>query len=185
MVRKTADRLDWRRVKKRKFYLQRLNDQFYRGSVSFIYIEEVTEPLIVKYFTDQFTIADQGYLWMQHFPDGTNYTLTTVIDPGGNIKQLYIDICKEHGINSEGIPWYDDLYLDLVVLPTGDTIVLDHDDLSNALKKGKIQKEEFQLANDVVKQILDSINDYINTWNCWIETHYSIWLKVKDSLLID
>lgn len=45
--------------------------------------------------------------------------MTTVFNEKGEVVQWYIDICNEIGI-TKGIPWYEDLILDLVVLPTGE-----------------------------------------------------------------
>lgn len=56
------------------------------------------------------------------FPEKSNYALTAMFDKKHEIIQLYIDICNGNQLSPSGIPYYDDLYLDGVLLPSGDLI---------------------------------------------------------------
>ena len=47
------------------------------------------------------------------------------------IIQWYIDICIQNGVEN-GRPFWDDLYLDLIVLPYGEMIQKDADELEEA-----------------------------------------------------
>jgi len=58
----------------------------------------------------------------------------------------YIDMIAAQGVGEDGIPWFDDLYLDLVVFPDGRIHVDDMDELEAALAEGDITKEQFELA---------------------------------------
>lgn len=88
---------------------------------------------------------DDGYVWLQHFPSEKRYSLTTMFDSKGEIVQWYIDICLGNGIENN-IPWFDDLFLDIVVLPTGEVIQLDTDELEDALKAGVIDNDLYNTA---------------------------------------
>jgi predicted RNA-binding protein associated with RNAse of E/G family len=55
--------------------------------------------------------------------------------------------CRGHGFDAEtGFPWYDDLYLDVVVLADGSFHLLDEDELDEALQEGKITQDEYDIA---------------------------------------
>ncbi len=69
-----------------------------------------------------------------------------MFDAEDEIVQWYIDICKQWGLDKRWIPWYDDLYLDIAIAPSGETWVLDADELDAALQEGKISQAEYEFA---------------------------------------
>ena len=79
-------------------------------------------------------IVDDGYMWLQHFPKGQNCTVTTMFDADGEVIQWYIDICNEIGTENN-VPWWDDLFLDIIVLPTGEIIRQDEDGTGRSTNK--------------------------------------------------
>ncbi|WP_235863434.1 DUF402 domain-containing protein [Ureibacillus sinduriensis] len=119
-------------------------------------IEKVLKPLFVKNGVKEVCIINDGYSWLQHFPIGEKYSLTTMFDAEGAIVQSYIDICFEVGIE-ENIPWMDDLYLDIAVFPTGEVILMDADELDEALTHGVINKSMHDLAWNEARIIMNLI----------------------------
>ena len=71
--------------------------------------------------------------------------------------QYYIDVAKEYEIDDCGLPYFDDLYLDVVLLPNGKMYVLDEDELEDAYKSGDVTKEEYELAWYTTKWIIAAI----------------------------
>lgn len=100
-------------------------------------IDKVTGPLFVHYNDKSVCIADDGYTWLQQFPINRRHAVTTMFDSQGKIVPWYIDICKEIGVENN-IAWMDDLFLDIVILPSGEVIQIDADELEEALVKGVI-----------------------------------------------
>ena len=119
---------------------------------------EVKEPLITRYGEKEICLVDIGYMWLQQFPFGKHHSVTTMFDANGEIVQWYIDICLENGVE-DGVPWMDDLYLDIVVLPSGEIFLLDEDDLEQAYKSGTISKEKYDLALNEVKEIMSQLDN--------------------------
>ncbi|UQZ76999.1 hypothetical protein C2I17_21980 [Niallia circulans] len=74
----------------------------------------------------------------------------------GDIVQWYIDICLEIGIE-KNVPWMDDLFLDIVMLPSNEIYLLDKDELENAYKENSITKHQYNLAwkeaNGIIEQL--------------------------------
>jgi predicted RNA-binding protein associated with RNAse of E/G family len=155
MEHKTADRPNWKRVTERTFEVTHKEESGFKGKVTAIHLKKVSEPLHVHYEDREVCLAEKGYTWFQHFPEGKKYAITTVINEDCEIVQWYIDMIKEHGVNEEGIPWYLDLYLDLVILPDSETHVLDDNELMEAYKKGDITEAEVNLAKDTANDILN------------------------------
>jgi uncharacterized protein len=55
------------------------------------------------------------------------------------------------------MPFMDDLFLDIIVLPTGEIIEKDKDELEDALENQLITQEQYELANKIFHQVLEKI----------------------------
>ncbi|MCR8629885.1 DUF402 domain-containing protein [Paenibacillus radicis (ex Xue et al. 2023)] len=156
MKRKMSSREDWI-TSGAEFLVANKKDTDFDGHITIIKIKEVTKPWWVKYHDEEFFIFDVGYCWTQHFPTNMHYALTTVFNENNQVIQWYIDVVKQYGLNEQGIPWYDDLYLDIVLLPSGKVFILDSEELQNALETGEITQFDFNLAWEVADDIKRSI----------------------------
>ncbi|MCR2821258.1 DUF402 domain-containing protein [Lederbergia panacisoli] len=159
--RKYGDRSEWKRVLKRRYIQTFIDTEKFRGYVTLLEIQKVREPLFVKYDEKEVCIVDDGYIWLQHFPIEERHSLTTMFNSKGKIVQWYVDISLQCGIENN-IPWMDDLFLDLVILPTGEVIIKDADELDEALSKGIIDKIQYNIAWKEANQLnkLISNNDF-------------------------
>lgn len=158
VIRKYGERPGWSRILRRRYmYTDVISEQF-TGGVSLLHLVEIAEPLWVSYDSQKICIVDQGYMWLQHFPLGENFTVTTMFNHNGEVVQWYIDICSKHGIGDQG-PWWDDLFLDIIVLPSGDFFLIDEDELEEALLSGQIDKEHYVLAKAVAKKLMNELKD--------------------------
>lgn len=151
--RKYADRKRWARVTERKFSIKRVKSRAFTGYVTRLEILKVKEPLCVEEFGKRFAIADNGYTWLQHFPKGEPYCLTTIFTAKGKVAHWYLDIAAKTGATEKGIPWWDDLYLDIVIVPGKGAEIVDENDLSEALAKGKITKCVAKEARSEAKRL--------------------------------
>lgn len=159
---KSADLLGWSRVLARRFVVKRIESQEYRGYVTLCRFDEVQEPLYKKPLHAQadeqrVCLVDRGYTWLRHFPDGAHYTLLTAFDENGELVEWYIDVVGRVGIDDHGIPWYEDLYLDIVVSPAGETLLLDSDELDEALRLGEVTQSEYSFAWREASTLLDAL----------------------------
>jgi len=157
MKRKFSDRANWRRILKKSYACIPFDEPQFRGLVTMYRIHELREPLWKEYNGRRMCLADKGYLWMQHFPRGEHYVVTTMFDDQGRVVQWYIDICKTQGLTEQRVPWFDDLYLDIVVLPTGEMLLLDEDELEEALDEGHITQRDNALAQKTADRLLTLI----------------------------
>lgn len=146
MKRKQADRPHWQRILRRRFTVTRLDTPAFQGYVTLLRLIEVRQPLWVPFGARRLCVADHGYCWLQHFPEGAHYTLTTMLDAEGQVVQWYFDLCKAHGVDERGIPWYDDLYLDVIAVPSGEVELIDVADLDEARRQGLLTPADYDLA---------------------------------------
>ncbi|MEI4769334.1 GrpB family protein [Psychrobacillus sp. FJAT-51614] len=158
LKRRYGNRSDWKRILEREYTQKSLEKKEFTGLVTLLNLVRVAEPLWVDYGDKRICIVDDGYSWMQHFPVGKNYTLTTMFNAKDEIVQWYIDICNEIGMENN-LPWWDDLFLDIIVLPGGEIIQQDENELEEALSKGDIDQKMFSLAWDEANSITSLLKE--------------------------
>lgn len=145
LKRKYGNRSDWKRILERRYAQKYLESCDFTGYVTLLHTLKVTQPLFDSYGEKKLCIVDEGYMWLQQFPLKEKHSVTTMYDKCGNVVQWYIDICLENGME-DGIPYMDDLYLDIVVLPSGEVIEKDADELERAFLTGVIDKTLYDMA---------------------------------------
>ena len=108
-------------------------------------------------------LVDDGYMLIEITPKNSNYNVRVFFDRERNILQRYIDICKGTGFDdAENSPYYDDLFLDIIIGRTGEVRVLDEDELEEALASGAITKDEFDFAVKLKDKLLKEIEEKSN-----------------------
>jgi predicted RNA-binding protein associated with RNAse of E/G family len=122
-----------------------------------VYIDKVKEPLSVNMNGKEFCLADEGYIWLQHVPLNSNYAVTTMYNSNKEVVQWYFDVTKGNGISENGRVFFDDLYLDVVVTPSSEIVLFDEDELEEALEVNIITKEDYDLAYNEAKVIMNGI----------------------------
>lgn len=146
--KKYLSRDGWSRVVRSRFVCREIKE----GMAGLLYLEKVTKPLVTKCFADNFTIVDDGYYWMQIAPRDANWWLTVMLNERKEIVQYYFDITRTNVLRGRD-SWFEDLMLDVVVLPDGTSVLLDQDELDMALEQGNITKAEHSLASRMATEI--------------------------------
>lgn len=136
-----------------KFIQKRIEEDYFKGYICKVNVDNVISPIIAKTKQGEMTLLGDNYEWHMLYPDGEKYALTIMYNDKKEIVEWYFDIAKELGIYN-GIPYEDDLYLDLVIKPDGTYTVLDEEELKNALDKEIISKEDYDDAFLTVNRLI-------------------------------
>ncbi|MGI1807128.1 DUF402 domain-containing protein [Exiguobacterium sp. TDN 0502] len=156
--RRYADRRDWGRIKQRHYVQEQVENEVFQGKVTLLQLNEVASPLEVCYDDETIRIADAGYIWVQQFPKDAHHAVTSMFDASGQLVQTYIDICLHTGVEDGRVYW-DDLFLDLIALPSGQILLVDADELEAARKQGHVSQEDYTLAWAEAKQLQKRLQD--------------------------
>ena len=132
----------------------RVDEDDIKGYASFVKIEEVHRPFMVG----ETCLYDTGYSEIGFLPDSENWMLWAMYDDKDDIIEWYFDITKVNAVDEEGRPFCDDLYLDIALLPNGEALILDEDELAEALTSGAITQNEYDMAYGTLNKL---INDKI------------------------
>ncbi|MFL0200116.1 DUF402 domain-containing protein [Exiguobacterium acetylicum] len=159
MIKKRyADRRDWRRITQRHYVHEQVDSEVFVGHVTLLQLIEVASPLDVRYGDEIVRIADAGYVWVQQFPSDAHHAVTSMFDATGQLIQTYVDICLRTGVEDERIYW-EDLFLDLIVLPSGQVLLIDTDELEAAREQGIVSEAEYALAWAEAKRLQKQLQD--------------------------
>ena len=104
---------------------------------------------------------DDNYEWLEIYPDDEKYAITVMFDDKKNLVEWYFDTIKRSGIEND-IPYIDDLYLDLVIRRNGNQIILDEDELKEALEANDITKEDFEMAYKAVNELKEKYSNNLD-----------------------
>lgn len=161
--RKYLDRSNWKRVIEKSFKSKFINSEEFSGNISLISIEKVSTPLVKSMLGKDYCLANEGFTWLEQLPKDKNYCITTMFDDKGEIVQWYFDVIKAQGVTNRGVAYFDDLFLDVVVLPHGEIILLDEDELQEALTKNEITQMEYDMAYEEANRIMETLASDIDT----------------------
>ena len=137
---------EWKCIISKEIFGKRVNSELLNGYIGLIEIKEVSEAQIWQFNGEDIVVCDKGRKWLSILPQDDWYCITAMMDEDGNILLWYIDMIAKQGIDEDGVPYFDDLYLDLVVYPDGTIVVDDMDELEDALSKKDITQEQYNLA---------------------------------------
>lgn len=151
-----AHRPGWSRMLVRRFFLQPLMDEGLKGYISLLLMERVSTPLIRWINGEKTILADDGYSWLQYYLDGQDFSAVATFNAGNRLVQWYIDVISNNGVTEEGLPWYDDLYLDVVATPEGWVEIIDGEDLDLALMNGAIDQSLHDQAWNTARRLADN-----------------------------
>ena len=138
----------------------------FKGYVGLLSIDEVSQKQVWDYKDEKITVCDSGYKWLTIMPEDDYYCITVMMDGEYNVKVSYIDMIDSQGIDEDGVPFFYDCYLDLVVYPDGYVKVDDRDELDEALENADINNEQYNRALDtadkLVKEFLDDYDKFMD-----------------------
>lgn len=140
------------------------NDDFYLTIKKYL---KLTKPVSFKDNNNQIVnYIDNGSYLVEVTPKNDNYNVRFYITKDFKIIDLYVDISLKNGERNK-VPYYIDLYLDIVNYPNENRLRFDdEDELLDALKQKKISKKDYEFAyavgNKIIEEIRQSKNKIIN-----------------------
>lgn len=179
MKRKYGDLSHWRGILQKTYRQMYIEEIGFTGHVTLVIFDKVKEPItfnVAEY--NDFIIVANGFAWLQYFPKDSHHAMTAVINENGKIVQWYFDITLANGLTEEGVPYFDDLYLDVVVLPNKEIYILDEEELLQALTARKITEADYYLAytelNRLHMTLTQGSNDLLQRWETDFRALFSL-----------
>lgn len=109
-------------------------------------------------------LIDNMYSIIEIVPLNENYCIRIFIDSNKKIILYYFDITLRNGFDSNlNSPYYEDLFID-VILKNNQIGILDEEELNEALEKKYITTEDYNLAQKVKSELVDSLISKTNKY---------------------
>mgnify|MGYP002427412289 CR=1 FL=1 len=137
---------EWKCIISKSRIGKQVNMPKIKGYLGLLTINSVSEKQVWKYNKKDVIVCDNGYHWLTILPDNEFYCITVMMDDSYKIKVCYIDMIDTQGYDDDKVPYFYDLYLDLVVYPNGDIVIDDMDELQKALEMGEITSLQYNRA---------------------------------------
>ncbi len=137
------------------YIVKSIKESYFNGDVCYYNFKNAN---IKKSTPKGKVIIDNNYKLLGFYDYSCKVKLSAFYDKNGNIIEWYFDIAKEIG-KENCIPYEDDLYLDIVVRPNGEVILLDEEELKEALKRFEITKTEYEMALKGKRKNLKNFTD--------------------------
>lgn len=125
----------------------------FRGWLACIDVLAVSAPQVWRHAGADVVICGRGSRWLQFLPEDDFYCVTAMLDPAGEALVWYVDMIAGQGVDPDGVPWFDDLYLDLIAWPDGEVTADDRDELDAALRRGEISAAQHMLALETAERL--------------------------------
>lgn len=148
---------EWKCIRSKNMCGTFVETEKFSGYIGLIDILEVSEKQIWKVHGEDIVVCEKGIKWLSILPGNDYYCITAMMNDEWEILLWYIDMIADQGIDQDGVPYFDDLYLDLVVYPDGTVMVDDMDELEEALDKKDISQEQFELAITTGERLKDRL----------------------------
>jgi len=148
---------EWKCILSKDLYCKNVESDFFTGYIGLLHIHEVSESQIWRFNGEDMVVCDNGVKWLTILPKDDYYCITAMMNPESEVLVWYIDMIASQGQDADGVAYIDDLYLDLVVYPDGTVLEDDMDELEDALRKGDISKELFDLAIDTCDRLKNGL----------------------------
>ncbi len=147
MKRKYADRRGWRRIIGSRMTRKSFMWPSFHGEAVLLIFDDIKAPLSVIYGGIRTKTVDRSFSWLQLFPASpAHFVLTAMFNAEKQLVQCYFDVTYQEGCDPDGVLWFDDLYLDIILFPSHDLYLVDEDELNEALNAGIITPEMYDLA---------------------------------------
>ena len=165
---------EWKCIISKNITGKRIRADFFQGYIGLIEIEEVNEVQIWKFNGEDMVVCDKGIKWMSILPQNDFYCITAMMNEKNEVLVWYIDMIESQGTDPDGIPYFNDLYLDLVVYPDGTIMVDDMDELEQALLQKDITQEQHDLAVDTCDKLKSGILHDISLFKKFTQRCYDV-----------
>lgn len=154
--------------------MKAINNKDFVGDVYLNNFKQIKNPFVLD---NGLCILDTNYKWLQFYNYSKKLCLTAIYNEKNEIVEWYFDIARKIG-KENGMPYEDDLYLDVVLRPNGSTILLDEDEIKDAFDRKEMTKEEYDEAYKIANDLIEKINGKAEEMKVFTDKYLNIMLEL-------
>lgn len=139
-------------------------------------------------------VCGKDMVWLTIIPDNKSRCIGAYFLPNRRVSTWYIDVIDSVGIDEDGVVYYIDKYLDIMLTTAGDVVIKDRDELDAAYASGELSKAQYddalcegeQIINELASDIEATEQYCIEVLNCAekmiAEDRFTIFLDIDGVL---
>jgi len=142
-----------RLVRDRKWFFQyypyhqmHMDNELLKGWVSINYLTDGETRFWEYEKSGAVPVSGKDMVWLTIIPDDRSRCIGAYFLPNRRVSVWYIDVIEETGIDDDGVVYYIDKYLDVVLTPQGDVCIKDRDELDAAYASGELSTAQYEAA---------------------------------------
>ena len=158
-----------REVLDKEWYLEK--DEKLNGYIALKYVKKISNPVTSFCNGKKKVFLDEGYSILEYVPIDRKYNCRIFFDTLNRPLFFYFDVHNGCGVE-KGMPWYDDLFLDVImacpaITEMGHYIQLvDEIEFKAARNEGVIDEDTYHMgytiAIDLMQELREQNNDIVN-----------------------
>ena len=143
------------------YHQMHMDNEVFKGWVSLNYLTDGETRYWEYEKSGKIPVSAKGMTWLTLIPDDRKRCIGAYIKPDRRVSVWYVDVIEETGIDEDGIVYYIDKYLDVILTPQGDVIVQDRDELDAAYESGELSDFQYEEALKEGELILKELAENI------------------------
>lgn len=128
------------------YHQMHMDNELLKGWVSINYLTDGEKRFWEYEKSGSVPVCGKGMIWLTIIPDDTSRCISAYFLPNRRVSVWYVDVIEETGIDDDGIVYYIDKYLDVVLTPQGDVCIKDRDELDAAYASGELSTAQYENA---------------------------------------
>lgn len=128
------------------YHQMHMDNELFKGWVSLNYLTDGETRYWEYEKSGKIPVSAKGMTWLTLIPDDRKRCIGAYIKPDRRVSVWYVDVIEETGIDADGIVYYIDKYLDVILTPQGDVDIKDRDELDEAYHCGELSNLQYEEA---------------------------------------
>ncbi len=128
------------------YHQMHMDNELFKGWVSLNYLTDGETRFWEYEKSGKIPVSAKGMTWLTLIPDDRKRCIGAYIKSDRCVSVWYVDVIEETGMDEDGIVYYIDKYLDVILTPQGDVIVQDRDELDEAYVSGELSDFQYEEA---------------------------------------
>lgn len=128
------------------YHQMHMDNELFKGWVSINYLTAGESRFWEYEKSGTVQVSGKGMIWLTLIPDDKSRCIGAYFLPNHRVSVWYVDVIEKIGIDDDGIVYYIDKYLDVVLTPQGDVCIKDRDELDAAYASGELSTFQYENA---------------------------------------
>lgn len=175
---------NWKCMKQKNYKQVLIENDLFQGYGARILFEQLSKPQYWMWRGKKIKVCEDGGSWIMMIPAEGNYAITWMLDKFQHTILWYIDMLDGIGLDRDGVVYGNDIFLDLIVDPSGYVKEDDREEMERAFAAGVINQSQKELAEKTAKSLKNGLLkdvDSLLEWSWKIKREIE---QSKESLVI-